>query len=72
MKPSHASSTIELAEDNRRIKPRLKFVFEDEVDKKGVQTLSSGIYLELFDIKTNKVVPGCRDQLHVLYGQSYK
>ena len=71
VKPMHSMSLIEFAEDNRRIKARLKFAFDDEMSK-GVQVLSSGIYIELFDIKTNKAVPDCIDQLHVLYGNTYK
>ena len=71
VKPMHSMSFIEFAEDNRRIKARLKFAFDDEMSK-GVQVLSSGIYIELFDIKTNKAVPDCIDQLHVLYGNTYK
>ena len=47
-------------------------MFEDQVDEYDVQTLSSGIYLELYETKTGKAVPGCRDMMHVLYGTSYK
>lgn len=52
---------FELAFDDRPIKPRINCQFEDLLDKKGNQLMSSGIFIEMFDVNTNKSIPGTQD-----------
>jgi hypothetical protein len=63
---------LELADDNRPIKPRINCQFEDLLDKNGNQILSAGIYIEMFNIHTNKSIPGTQDQIHDFFGQTPK
>jgi hypothetical protein len=49
---------LELAKDNRPVKPRVNCQFKDLMDKNGEQVLAAGIYIELLDVVRNRSIPG--------------
>ena len=67
---NHISRRLELAEDDRPIKPRINVQFHDLLDCHGNQILAAGLYLELYNIHANKVVDGCRDCIQLFYAQN--
>lgn len=52
------SRMFELANDDRRIKPRINCQFEDLVDDEGNQLYGAGMYIELFDLEENAAIEG--------------
>lgn len=65
---NYASKRFELADDNRRVKLRVNTQFHDVVDEATQeQTMASGIFLEIYDAETSKVIGENQECIHVFY-----